>query len=103
MRVVRETRGLNYGDYAYVEDFPGGGSLLIEPTQEARSRQMFSVWGRPTTLPNGCFLFKQLLREITSLSSQGITEEEFNQTKSHLLGYIPTLAMQFGAPPGLRH
>lgn len=92
MRVVREVRGLNYGTYSYVEDFPDGGAHMIEPTQAARSRQAFTVWGRPTPTANGCFLFKQIFREVQSLAQTGLTKDEFKLTQSHLIGNAPLLA-----------
>lgn len=93
MKVVREIRGLNYGSYAYVEDFPEGGRRLIEPTQAARSQQAFTVWGRPTPLNNGCFLFRQLLREVEDLGKNGLTKDEFELGKGFLTGSIPLMAL----------
>jgi zinc protease len=95
MKQVRELRGLNYGAYSYVEEFPGGGHNLHEPTQAARTRQAFTVWGRPTSLDNGCFLLRQLHGEVESLSRSGggLTEAEFELGKSHLSGSIPLLGM----------
>ncbi len=91
MRVVREERGLNYGTYSYVEDFPSGGQLLTEPTQAARSRQAFTMWGRPTPLDNGCFLLRQMHHEVDSLAKEGLTAPEFELGKSHLVGFTPLL------------
>lgn len=92
MHVVREVRGLNYGAYAYVEDFPEGGHRLLPPTQESRSVQAFTLWARPTTLDNGCFLARQVYRELTSLVSSGLTVDEFKLAQSHLVGNAPLLA-----------
>jgi len=92
MKTVREIRGLNYGTYSYVEDFPYGGRSLMPPTQVARSRQAFTVWGRPTPLPNGCFLLRQLLREVDSLTKDGLTSAEFELGQSHLVGSLPLAA-----------
>lgn len=92
MKTVREIRSLNYGAYAYVEEFPGGGSSLVEPTQAARTRQAFTVWGRPTTLENGCFLARQLHREVINLVEKGLTQAEFQLAQSHLVGNAPLLA-----------
>lgn len=91
MKNVREVRGLNYGTFSYVEDFPNGGRRLTEPTQAARSRQAFTVWGRPTPPANGCFLLRQLLREVDSLGEKGLTQEEFELGRSHLIGNVPLL------------
>ena len=102
MRVVREERGLNYGAYAYVEAFPGGGRRLTEPTQAARQRQAFTLWGRPTSVENGCFLLKQMYREMVSLANDGITEEEFALAKSHLLGTVPMMDTELDRALGYR-
>ena len=97
MKNVRELRGLNYGAYAYVEEFPDGGLNLQEPTQAGRTRQAFAVWGRPTPVENGCFLLRQLHREVESLAVRGpgggLTASEFDLGKSHLTGSIPLLGM----------
>lgn len=93
MKEVREVRGLNYGAYSYIEDYPRGGRLLIEPLNVARSRQAFTVWARPTAFQNGCFLLRQVLREVTQLSTHGLNSEEFALGKSHLTGYIPLLGV----------
>ncbi|MBI3542620.1 MAG: insulinase family protein [Deltaproteobacteria bacterium] len=92
MSHVREIRGLNYGTYSYAEDFPAGGHHLSEPTQAARTRQAFTVWARPTTMPNGCFLLRQIYRETNLLATEGLTKAEFDLTKSHLVGNAPLLA-----------
>jgi zinc protease len=102
MRVVRESRGLNYGTYAYVEDFPNGGQYETEPTQVARTRQAFTVWGRPTPEENGCFVMRQIAREVDSLSTKGLTEEEFALGQSHLLGNIPLLGASLERSLGYR-
>src|SRR3982074_2074870 len=44
---MREVRGLNYGDYAYIEYFPRG-MFQIEPDPNlARQQQIFQIWIRP--------------------------------------------------------
>ncbi len=92
MKSVREVRGLNYGTYSYVENFPGGGHLLSEPTQAARTVQAFTVWARPTPPDNGCFLLRQVYREVTNLAAEGLTKAEFELTQSHLVGTAPLQA-----------
>lgn len=91
MKIVREIRSLNYGTFSYVEDFPGGGRSLVEPTQAARTRQAFTVWGRPTPLENGCFLLRLLHREVSGLVEKGLTPAEFRLGQSHLVGNAPLL------------
>jgi zinc protease len=36
---IRETRGLNYGDYSYIEAFPEGGAREMPPVNVPRRRQ----------------------------------------------------------------
>ncbi|MDZ7762922.1 MAG: pitrilysin family protein [Melioribacteraceae bacterium] len=49
-QVIREARGLNYGDYSYIENFPQGGRRQMPPTNVARKQQIFEIWIRP--VPN---------------------------------------------------
>ncbi len=88
---VREIRGLNYGTYSYVEDFPHGGHMMSPPTQASRTQQAFTVWARPTILENGCFILRQVKREVDSLANIGLTVSEFENTRSHLVGQLPIL------------
>ena len=38
--VIRELRGLNYGDYSYIESFPEGGERNMPPVNVPRRRQL---------------------------------------------------------------
>lgn len=49
-QVIREERGLNYGDYSYIENFPNGGRLQMPPQNVCRRHQIFEIWIRP--VPN---------------------------------------------------
>jgi zinc protease len=99
-QVIRESRGLNYGDYAYIEAFPEGGELQLPPTNVARSRQFFEIWIR--TLPNdqAIFALRAALRELKRLVDDGMTQEQFELTRSflrkHLLHYAPTTHDRLG-------
>ncbi|MCB0406126.1 MAG: insulinase family protein [Bdellovibrionales bacterium] len=92
MRIVRQIRSMNYGTYSYIEDFPNGGTYLSPQPQVARSQQAFTVWGRPTTAENGCFLLRLVARETTKLATEGLTEEEFKRVQKYLIGNIPITA-----------
>ena len=48
--VIREARGLNYGDYSYLEHFPNAGQRFLPPQNVARRQQIFEIWIRP--VPN---------------------------------------------------
>ena len=85
--VIRELRGLNYGDYSYIEEFPDGGELNMPPVNVPRRLQLFEVWIR--TLPNAQapFALRAALRELQLLVDEGLTAEEFELTRTFLKKY----------------
>jgi len=87
-QVIREARGLNYGDYSYIEAFPEGGRRSMPPVNVARNEQMFEIWIR--TLPNeqSRFALRAALRELASLVQNGMTAEQFELTRSFLEKYV---------------
>ncbi len=87
-QVIRERRGMNYGDYSYIEAFPQGGYRSFPPTHVARNHQLFEVWIR--TLPNkqAHFALRAAMREVESLVNDGMTEEEFELTRGFLKKYV---------------
>ncbi len=86
-QVIREARGLNYGDYSYIEAFPNGGGLFQPPTGVGRRGQMFEVWIRPIPEERAVFTLRAALREVEELVAQGMTEEDFEFTKKFLRKY----------------
>lgn len=86
-QVIREDRGMNYGDYSYIESFPEGGFRQMPPPNVARRHQIFEVWIR--TLPNeqSVFALRAALRELTRLVDEGMSEEDFELTRSFLSKY----------------
>jgi zinc protease len=85
--VIREKRGLNYGDYSYIEAFPEGGERTMPPVNVPRRTQLFEVWIR--TLPNAQapFALRAALRELQLLVDEGLTAEEFELTRMFLKKY----------------
>jgi zinc protease len=85
--VIRELRGLNYGDYSYIEEFPEGGERNMPPVNVPRRMQLFEVWIR--TLPNAQapFALRAALRELQLLVDEGLTSEEFELTRTFLKKY----------------
>jgi zinc protease len=85
--VIRELRGLNYGDYSYIEEFPDGGELNMPPVNVPRRIQLFEIWIR--TLPNAQapFALRAALRELQLLVDEGLTAEEFELTRTFLKKY----------------
>lgn len=86
-QVIRERRGLNYGDYSYIEAFPEGGERSMPPVNVPRNHQIFEVWIR--TLPNehAHFALRAAMRELTKLVDDGMTQEDFELTRSFLKKY----------------
>jgi zinc protease len=99
-QVIRDKRGLNYGDYSYIEHFPAGGSLLIPPQNVGRRRQIFEIWIRPVPNEARQFALRAAVRELALLAERGLTPEEFSLTKSFLgknvLHYAATTMERLG-------
>jgi zinc protease len=87
-QVIREARGLNYGDYSYIEAFAEGGRRQVPPTHVGRRQQIFEVWIR--TLPNdkGHFALRAAMREIKKLVDEGMSDKDFELTREFLRKYI---------------
>jgi zinc protease len=99
-QVIREARGLNYGDYSYIEHFPNGGRMQMPPQNVARRKQMFEIWIRPVPLETGHFALRAALREFQRLVEKGMSEEEFALTRgflrNYVLHYAPTTMQRLG-------
>ena len=86
-QVIREARGMNYGDYAYIEWFPEGGRRDFPPTGVPRRRQLFEVWVRPVPNAQAHFALRAAMREVDTLAAKGLTREQFELTRQFLLKY----------------
>ncbi|HEX6886233.1 MAG TPA: pitrilysin family protein [Planctomycetota bacterium] len=86
-QVIREARGINYGDYSYIEAFPNGGRRSQPPTGVGRRAQMFEVWIRPVPEERAVFSLRAGLREVEALAKNGLTKEQFEFTKAFLEKY----------------
>jgi zinc protease len=82
---LREIRGLNYGDYAYVEAFPGGMYRTFPDPNVARPAQLFEIWIRPVAPENAAFALKLAIHELRSLIEHGLSEEDFEATRNYLM------------------
>jgi len=87
-QVLREARGMNYGDYSYIEAFPNGGRRQMPPTNVARRQQLFEVWIRPVPNEMRHFAFRAAVRELQKLVENGLTEEQFELTRKFLRKYV---------------
>lgn len=86
-KVIREQRGMNYGDYAYIEAFPQGGMRQFPPPNVARQQQIFEIWIRTLPNDNALFALRAALRELQNLVDDGMSEEDFERTRSFVAKY----------------
>jgi len=87
-RVIREERGLNYGDYSYIENFPNGGQRQMPPQNVGRRQQIFEIWIRPIPNETRHFALRAALREFKKLVDGGMSESDFVLTKGFLKKYV---------------
>jgi zinc protease len=86
-QVIREARGMNYGDYSYIEHFPWGGRRMLPPANVARSQQMFQVWIRPVQNHARHFALRAAVRELDKLIRNGMSREDLELTRKFLSNY----------------
>jgi zinc protease len=88
---LRSARGLNYGDYAYIEYFPRGMYLMEPSPNLARKRQIFQMWIRPVEPNTAVFALRLGLFELDRLVRDGLTQEEFDRTREFVSKYVNVL------------
>ena len=88
---LREARGLNYGDYAYVEYFPRGMFQFTPDPNLARQQQIFQIWIRPVEPENGVFTLRAALYQYDKLIRDGMSREAFEATREFLSKYANIL------------
>ena len=82
---IREVRGMNYGDYAYIEAYPGGMFTSVPAPNLARQRQIFEIWIRPVVPVNAQMSLRIAVYELQKLVRDGLTREEFEATRDYLM------------------
>jgi zinc protease len=82
---IREVRGMNYGDYAYIEAYPGGMFTSVPAPNLARQRQIFEIWIRPVVPVNTQMALRIAVFELQKLARTGLTREEFEATRDYLM------------------
>jgi zinc protease len=90
MQRLREARGLNYGDYAYIEHFEQeGGAASQAQLGRARHQQEFAIWLRPVQNENALFALRAALYQLhRTLEEEPFADDEVARTKDFLAGYI---------------
>jgi zinc protease len=87
MTKLRSDRGLNYGNYSYVEQFVQDGASTFGLPNVARRRQAFTIWIRPVAAEHAHFAIRLAVRELRRLVRDGLTQEAFEDTRAFLLHY----------------
>jgi len=87
-QVIREARGLNYGDYSYIEHFPNGGAYQMPPVNVPRRQQIFEIWVRPVPNETKHFSLRAAIRELQKFVDKGMSEDDFKLTKDFLKKYV---------------
>ena len=93
---IREIRGMNYGDYAYTEYFPGGMFTFQPPPNVARSQQAFRIWIRPVPPEHAHFAIRIAKYELDKLVRDGMTQANFDATRQFLNKSTGLLVAQQG-------
>jgi zinc protease len=88
---LRELRGLNYGDYAYIEYFPRGMFQFQPDPNLGRQQQIFQIWIRPVEPANGHFALRAALYEYDKLVRDGMSAEAFEATRAFMLKNVNIL------------
>jgi len=97
---LRELRGLNYGDYAYIEYFPRGMYQFDPDPNLARQSQIFQIWIRPVEPQNANFALRAALYEYDKLARNGLDQQTFEETRGFLSKYVNILTQTKDAELG---
>ena len=79
---LREIRGLNYGDYAYIEYFPSGMFRFEPEPNLGRLSQIFQIWIRPVEPPTAHFALRLALFEFEKFVRDGLSKEDFERWRN---------------------
>ena len=105
---IREQRSMNYGDYSYIEWYQNGGQNMLPRPGFPRSSNYFSIWLRPVQTAKGLkgqypelntieighahFALRMAIREMDQIITNGMSQEDFDLTKTFLRSYIKLYA-----------
>jgi zinc protease len=100
MQDLRGKRGLNYGDYSYIEDFIQEGPGVFPVPNNPRRQQAFTMWLRPVPHDKAAFALRAALWELDRLVERGISPADFEASRSFLRNYsklwVQTLSRRLG-------
>jgi zinc protease len=78
-------RGMNYGDYAYIEAFPRGMFQMLPSANVARRAQLFEVWIRPVVPEHGHMALRIAIHELRKLVTKGLSQADFEVTRDYVM------------------
>lgn len=96
MNSLRGDRGLNYGDYSYIEYWANPPFTSTPNPNVPRREQYFSVWIRPVVPEDAQFALRAGLYEVERLQDKGMTQAELNLTRDFLINYSKLWAQSLG-------
>jgi len=97
---IREMRGMNYGDYAYIEYFPNGMFRMLPEPNLGRHQQIFQVWIRPVRPEQAHFAVRAAMYELDKLINEGMRAEDFAATRNYLNKFVNILTSGQGRQLG---
>jgi zinc protease len=99
---------MNYGDYSYIEWYENGGGYQLPPSGVPRQSNYWSIWIRPVqiakqlkqqyeeladiTIGHAHFAIRMAIREFDLLIKNGMTKDQFEETRTFLLSYTKLYA-----------
>lgn len=99
-QVMRTERGLNYGDYAYVEHYRQVGWSDTQELGTVRLQPQFSIWLRPIQTENAAFALKLALHLAEQVVEEGLDPGHFERMQQSLVKRTQTLARDPGRSLG---
>lgn len=95
--VIRERRGMNYGDYSYIEAFPRGYTTQERPVNYGRRSNLFEIWIRPIsgTGPDDLhdrtlFATRAAWHELKQLTDEGLPPDQVERARLYLHNFSVT-------------
>ena len=101
---IRQKRSMNYGDYSYIEWYESGGRNMLPPPGVPRHSNYFAIWIRPVQIAkqltqqyeelsdiqvgHAHFALRMAFYELDKLVKTGLTQNDFESTRTFLRSYI---------------
>lgn len=100
MQQLRGKRGLNYGDYSYIEYWASPPFTDNPAPGVPRRQQYFSFWIRPVVPSDAQFALRAGLHELQLLHDKGMSQDDFELTRNYLVNrksaWVQTLSTRLG-------